>query len=46
MVIDPVSDLEPIYQQLPDFRQVPLVTKETVVVGSQLVRKTIVDDAI
>jgi hypothetical protein len=46
MVMDPVSDLEPVYQQLPDLRQVPLVTKETVVVGVPIGMKDFVDDAI
>jgi hypothetical protein len=44
-VMDPVSDLEPVYQQLPDLRQVPLVTKGTVVVGVPIVTKDFVDDA-
>jgi hypothetical protein len=45
-LMDPVSDMEPVYQQLPDLRQVPLVTKGTVVVGVPIGTKDFVDDAI
>ncbi len=45
-VMDPVSDLETVYQQLPDLRQVLLVTKGTVVVGVPIFTKDFVDDAI
>jgi hypothetical protein len=45
-VMDPVSDLEPVYQQLPDLRQEPLVTKGTVAVGVPIGTKDFVDDAI
>jgi hypothetical protein len=44
--MDPVSDMEPVYQQLPDLGQVPLVTKGTVVVGVPIGTKDFVDDAI
>ncbi len=45
-VVDPVSFMEPIYQQLPELRQLPLATKGTRIVGVPIGATDYVHDAI